>query len=320
MNKGMHISIWVVMVLILSIIVGCDEDSSDPIQGYIASDSDFADYMTWNQQEYAIYPTYMDYLGPAHAGNDSSVVRMIYSETDITSPSGSFTQGTIIVKEVFNWNTSGTKDYLADGGLLGMVKRGADFNTAHGGWEWIILDPVTKEITDRGADLMGGACNSCHAAAEGYGGADYVFLHPSELVIPAGDELTFFENSTDWEVMFMDNAPDPLLGMAHGITDSLDRTVLRYQPGAMMVNGEFPVGTVIMKKVTDDMGNYPSPAGGAWTGMIKRGGGFNPSAGDWEWFMMDPVTMVVNDRGALAMCIGCHSAGSTTDYVLSYPW
>jgi mono/diheme cytochrome c family protein len=55
--------------------------------------------------------------------------------------------------------------------------------------------------------------------------------------------------------------------------------------------------------------------------MVKRGNSFNPSAGDWEWFMLNSDGSVATDsssgmkiRGANlmdGMCISCHSAAST---------
>ena len=42
----------------------------------------------------------------------------------------------------------------ATGGLLGMVKRGGDFNPDNGGWEWFMLANDLSGIAAQGADLM----------------------------------------------------------------------------------------------------------------------------------------------------------------------
>ena len=66
-----------------------------------------------------------------------------------------------------------------------------------------------------------------------------------------------------------------------------------------------------------------------WTGMVKRGGDFNPDNGNWEWFMLDPVNQMVMKRGGatdqddvVLGCNVCHSAAPTRgggDYVFNHP-
>jgi hypothetical protein len=69
-----------------------------------------------------------------------------------------------------------------------MVKRGGDFNSDNNHWEWFMLDPVSLDImvdgagvTARGANLMDGMCNNCHATANSADfGIDYVFKHEND--------------------------------------------------------------------------------------------------------------------------------------------
>jgi len=314
-------TLTLLIVLAFTLFIGCsdDDNGTGSTTGFVANESDFAGYSGWNLEDFTIFPVNSSILGEAHLGNNPEYVRAIFSETDLSSASGSWAEGTIVIKETFKWAADGSKMYAESGGLLAMVKRGGGFNPDHAGWEWFMLDPADGSILDRGDDLLDGACNSCHAVADNYGGTDYVFKHPSEYIIDDADVIDFFSDGNTWDQIQYSNGPDPLLGAAHGITDSLWRGVYRYQPGMNTYMGEFPIGSVVFKEVTDDMGNWPTPAAGAWTAMVKRGGNFNSAAGDWDWFMLDPAAMTIADRGAIALCIGCHGAASN-DYVFSYPW
>ncbi len=60
-----------------------------------------------------------------------------------------------------------------------MAKRGNNFNSTGGDWEWFILNADGSIATDndgnplRGANLMNGGCVSCHGQAAS---KDHVFL------------------------------------------------------------------------------------------------------------------------------------------------
>ena len=95
----------------------------------------------------------------------------------------------------------------------------------------------------------------------------------------------------------------------------------RRPPGG---SAAFPLGTIIVKDVV----------GQQTFAMAKRGGHFNPDAGDWEWF---ELTTAVDDPpsacaptiswrgqappagtvygGQLAECDGCHSVAADNDFV-----
>ncbi len=91
---------------------------------------------------------------------------------------------------------------------------------------------------------------------------------------------------------------------------------------------EFPVGTIIVK----EMQKTSAPDGWQVFGMVKRGGGFNPSgAKNWEWFEIkkDPNLPLVIWRGvgpptgegygspACGGCNSCHGSAVANDYVMS---
>jgi len=127
---------------------------------------------------------------------------------------------------------------------------------------------------------------------------------PSEFV---ADSTTFIGYSS-WQ-KFTETGLNPTLGaMAHGGQDSTAIRDIYYKDSQGPESGTYPVGTVIYKNVTN-------PAGlDAHFAMVKRGNDFNPTNGDWEWFILD-ATGSITTRGGLSMtgCNNCHST-ATTDY------
>jgi hypothetical protein len=256
-------------------------------------------------------------LTQAHVGQNPEYVRDTYMASGSSMSGGEWTEGSILVKEIHEFDANQNPDYGDNGALMAMVKRGGDYNPDHSGWEWFILSNDGSEIVNRGGDLNNGGCNSCHAAATD----DYVFTHPSSYMLDEADPVAWFaEGAMNWERVDSTYGTDPLLAGAHGDDSEYSREIYRWQPGAVAKDGLFPIGTVILKRVstTDDQGNivYPDPADGAYTAMVKSG------MDSWDWYMMNPSTGMVNDSGDLQMCIGCHSeaTGSEgTDMVFSHP-
>ncbi len=314
------------------VIVGCSEDDDDPAgpqtdEGFVAEAGDFSDYETWTQVDYTIYPAVAEKLGPAHSANNTSAARMIYTNPESGVTDGEYDQGSVVVKETFTW-TDGTKVPAEAGAFLAMAKRGGDFNTDNGGWEYFKLGADAGEIASRGTTTEEiGQCQACHSAATGDFGMDWVFEHPAEYMVPEGEEFGIFDNPTSWQQIDSLFGPDPALGPAHGGGD-LHRVIYRWQPGAMYANGQFPVGTVLAKE-TYELDDSDQKTNITWTGMVKRGGDFNPDNGNWEWFMMDPTGQVVLARGGATNnmtgdplgCNGCHSAaanGGGGDFVFNH--
>lgn len=78
------------------------------------------------------------------------------------------------------------------------------------------------------------------------------------------------------------------------------------------LNPYFPEGSVIVKEKLPDKS---SQAPELLTVMIKRGKGFSPTNGDWEYMVVDGTGTTVQARGKLENCASCHTGRSGTDYV-----
>ena len=75
-------------------------------------------------------------------------------------------------------------------------------------------------------------------------------------------------------------------------------------------SGSYPVGTMIVKEAYKD-GKLE-----VLTMMVKRGEGYDPANGNWEYFMSMPdFSGLDKNRGKIGMCIGCHGQTKNTDYV-----
>ena len=113
-----------------------------------------------------------------------------------------------------------------------------------------------------------------------------------------------------------------LLGGAHQANSS-DYTRQVHASRTESPDGEYPVGTLIVKETFSWSGNDKQFAvSGGVLAMAKRGGGFNPAAGDWEWFELDSGTRQIIARGGSdmmgGMCNGCHASatgGTGADFV-----
>ena len=131
-----------------------------------------------------------------------------------------------------------------------------------------------------------------------------------------------FTNFMTWPEQGTYNGPDPLLGaMAHANNDSTVVRKVYFKNGQNRVNGTFPVGTIVVKHSANPAGTVNE-----FTALVKRGNNFNPSHGDWEFFMLNPDGTIASDstgmvmRGANlmnGMCASCHAMASGKDYIFS---
>ena len=293
--------------------------------GFEATISDFVDYTSWNVVDYAIGDSNLGLKG-AHKGNDDSFTRKTFMNELATNSTGEFTQGAIIVKETFTYamgSNGWEKTFAPEGGLLGMVKRGGDFNGDHGGWEWFMLANDLSSVVAQGDNLMDGACNACHSVAEQLGGMDYSFPFPTEYV--ATD--TLFADYQSWDMVEFTDQPHTKLGGAHlnGDTPPLRRIFQKQFLANPSDAGDmgYPIGTVLVKDVSVDNSVEQIVA------MVKRGGDFNSDNGSWEWFMLDPSdhSILINEenkpvRGGAEMgCNSCHSLAAGEqgiDYIFKH--
>lgn len=74
----------------------------------------------------------------------------------------------------------------------------------------------------------------------------------------------------------------------------------------------FPKNTVIVKeKLIAKDSNSPE----LLTVMVKRGEGFNPASGDWEYMVLNGTGTKIEGSGKLENCQSCHLLNKSTDYV-----
>ena len=75
---------------------------------------------------------------------------------------------------------------------------------------------------------------------------------------------------------------------------------------------KFPVGSMIVK---EKLGSPDSTKPELLTAMIKRGPGFNPESGDWEYLVLDGAASKIVERGKLTRCSGCHRPYKFSDFI-----
>ncbi|PIQ30292.1 MAG: hypothetical protein COW63_10105 [Bacteroidetes bacterium CG18_big_fil_WC_8_21_14_2_50_41_14] len=131
-----------------------------------------------------------------------------------------------------------------------------------------------------------------------------------------------FAGFMSWSLDAANQGADPALGGAHAGNDSTVTRKVYFKNGQSLVNGSYPVGTIIVKH-----SDNPAQSVNEFTAMVKRGNNFNAAGGDWEWFMLNSDGSIAVDaasgtamRGANlmnGMCIGCHQGASSKDYVYS---
>jgi hypothetical protein len=158
-------------VALLTGISSCADDAAStnttPTE-FTATDADFANFTTWAKVTGPLKgPDPAGLIGGAHEAQDSTMSRTVYvnNAASVRGTGGHFPNGTILVKELKR--ADGTVPMIT-----AMVKRGGSFNSAHRGWEWVLLDPANGKIMSRADTLMGGMCNGCHSGAAS---KDYVF-------------------------------------------------------------------------------------------------------------------------------------------------
>lgn len=137
---------------------------------------------------------------------------------------------------------------------------------------------------------------------------------PQEFI---ADDNTF-SGFSGWTLVDTRNGADPALGgMAHGGNNETVTRKIYIKDNKSRVNGQYPVGTVVVKQSTNPEGMNEI------TAMVKRGNKFSTDAGDWEWFMLEPDGKIGDGgkmRGANlmdGMCAGCHTAAKAKDFVFT---
>jgi hypothetical protein len=130
-----------------------------------------------------------------------------------------------------------------------------------------------------------------------------------------------FANFRNWTQVASVQGSSPSLGEAHkGNDENATRTIYVKDNVEREADGNFPVGTLIVKDTKDADGNTIEV-----TAMVKRGNDFNPTHNDWEWFMLTPDGNIMEDNGMIArgamlmdgMCGACHTQVKNNDFVFS---
>lgn len=140
---------------------------------------------------------------------------------------------------------------------------------------------------------------------------------PEEFI---ADDSTFadFEN---WTLVATETGVGQIIsGGAHNGNLETSVREIYFKENNNLVNGELPVGTVIVKHTSDTDNSSIN----AYTAMVKRGNNFSPDHNDWEWFILNADGSIgSDDSGALRgggdfkACATCHSAAAATDYSFS---
>lgn len=111
--------------------------------------------------------------------------------------------------------------------------------------------------------------------------------------------------------------PDPsgLEGNAHLGNDSTKKreVFVNNASATRGSNNQWPNGTIFAKRISDTSGTPLFTIA-----MAKRGGSFNAKHKGWEWFLINPTTGAIQQRGdsLVGGCNGCHEF-ATNDYVFS---
>jgi hypothetical protein len=78
--------------------------------------------------------------------------------------------------------------------------------------------------------------------------------------------------------------------------------------GRLAPSSRFSVGSVLVKRHFDAESDAPGPV----FARIKRDAGFFPDVNDWEYVVTD-AALLIEERGPLAICAGCHAEGVADD-------
>ena len=156
-----YLSLSFVAALVAVMIAGCVSDAG------ATSASAFQGYTSWTKMnKQPITGDATGVLGSAHEGARGFREVFINDVGKNAGSGGSYSQGTLIVKESYKKASSGGKGDLT--GLTIMVKREAGYDPENGDWEYL---NATSALKIRAQGKLGG-CINCHAAAFD---SDYVF-------------------------------------------------------------------------------------------------------------------------------------------------
>ena len=131
-------------------------------------------------------------------------------------------------------------------------------------------------------------------------------------------DLPDFKDYQGWKLFAKHIGPNPVLtGGTHGGTNVF-KFIYVYPDAARLINGQMPIGAMLVKELHEDNNGQPGAITGALTIMAKRGGNFDPEGNGWEYFMTDTnLTETLLRGGSETTCFACHIAARDTDFVFS---
>lgn len=108
------------------------------------------------------------------------------------------------------------------------------------------------------------------------------------------------------------------LGNVHGGPTGI-REVFVNPIGKAVSDGEadlpYPKGTILVKESYDSDDGEKGKLKDL-TIMVKRESGYDSENGDWEYLSVS-ATQKIKSQGPIKMCINCHKAAESDDYVFS---
>ncbi|GEM_PF-2599418 len=142
-------------------------------------------------------------------------------------------------------------------------------------------------------------------------------------------QMRDFVGYMNWQAVdYTIGSANPASGTAHNSAlNAYARRVFK-NAAAALTGGEYAKGSIIVKETfTWENGQKRYAEAGGVFAMVKRGGGFNPQGGGWEWFALAPGSSEVLGRGGAemmdGMCNGCHAAARSqaggADMVFPHP-
>lgn len=338
MKKYLQIISFFAMSIIIVVVAGCSDSTSDPQDDtpFLVS-QDNLNASTNVIHENLTGPVYGD-ATVAHNGMNipsDATFRDVYASSANLS---SLPKGTIVTKHTFLKDDMGNKSGLAV--TFAMVKREAGYDSENGNWEYVMMPndgsndynanpngllPEESNAAQRGKLAM---CIGCHVKA---GGNDFLFVNDAA-------EETFVANQADLNGsnkefrMKITGSEFGDASIAHGGVNlgpnDTFRDVFSNLNGK---NDPIKIGSIFTKttfmKSGDERGDKLVNFA-----MVKRGDNYDPDNGNWEYSMIPfdaatdyntypngilPRSENTEQRGKIAMCIGCHVKADGNDFLFT---
>ncbi len=139
---------------------------------------------------------------------------------------------------------------------------------------------------------------------------------PSEFVA----DNTTFAGFKSWTLTDTKKGTDPALKDAHAGNDTTAKRMIYIKNNQKLVNGLYPVGTLIVKQLVDKDGKVIMN-----TAMAKRGNNFDAANNNWEYFVIMDSGAIMVDAGTTmrgknlmnGMCVGCHNVAKAKDFIFT---